>query len=307
MTVVQISEIKHRTGRREELAQLAQSEIAVTFDSGELFVGMPSFSKVQYRKPSFNQSGTFPYGNVKILTEFDVVHTLSDKVATHSPLYRWYGDKRTDTQVWFTAKYKGLALEVDDDGKALSRLVTVDFDEDRTGAVILAAEIKVGEETRGIDITALDFTQNLETGKSAVLIDMEAAGLDTITSEDTLRFRIVPAMIVESWPVGEVDSMVIHYSLSSREKIDNRYTKRTGMLQLVADDYSASVVDQGVDLNQRPGVDYLRVVFSASIMSFPVEDDPLSTEKRLVLKCANIGNYPIQITYHGSRWSGVVL
>lgn len=307
MTVVQISEIKHRTGRREELSQLEQSEIGVTYDSGELFIGMPAFSKIQHRKPSQNSPGQFPYGNIKILTEFDFVHTMSDKVATYSPLYRWYGASRLDEEISFTATYSGPELPVDEDGNADDRIVTIDLDEDHAGAVILSATIDIDGTEFPIGENAMALTQNLVNGKSAVRLDLDAAGLQTVTSANVITFTAVPAQIMETWPLGEVDSMVIEYSLTTTVPVNNVYTKRTGTLHIVADNYSAAVADQGIDLNQRAGNDYLRVVFSATVREMPIPTDPNNTEKRLVLLCANIGVSQIQITYSGRRWSGVII
>ena len=63
MPIIEIAEIKIRVGLRNDLPDsLAEGELALTVDTGEMFVGMPHF-------PPVNR-GTWPFKNAQLLTEF---------------------------------------------------------------------------------------------------------------------------------------------------------------------------------------------------------------------------------------------
>lgn len=80
MAVIQISRIQHRRGTSGELPDaLADGEIGVTTDTGEVFMGAPNLPGIQSRK-------SYPYQNIKILTEFDVQRGLHGDVYYHGPL-----------------------------------------------------------------------------------------------------------------------------------------------------------------------------------------------------------------------------
>ena len=67
MAIVQISQIKHRRGRRSDLPNsLEEGEIGLTLDTGEVFIGTPNFPPAKHR----SDEGRFPYGNTQILTEW---------------------------------------------------------------------------------------------------------------------------------------------------------------------------------------------------------------------------------------------
>jgi len=80
MAVIQISRIQHRRGTSGELPDaLADGEIGVTTDTGEVFMGAPNLPGIQSRK-------SYPYQNIKILTEFDIQRGITGDVYYHGPL-----------------------------------------------------------------------------------------------------------------------------------------------------------------------------------------------------------------------------
>lgn len=67
MAIVQISQIKHRRGKRSDLPNsLEEGEIGLTLDTGEVFIGTPNFPPATLR----SEENRFPYGNTQILTEW---------------------------------------------------------------------------------------------------------------------------------------------------------------------------------------------------------------------------------------------
>lgn len=80
MAVYQITRIQHRGGTSGELPDaLADREIGVTTDTGEVFVGAPNLPAIQNRQ-------SYPYQNIKILTEFDVQRGIKGDVYHSGPL-----------------------------------------------------------------------------------------------------------------------------------------------------------------------------------------------------------------------------
>lgn len=80
MAVYQISRIQHRRGTSGELPDaLADGEIGMTTDTGEVFYGAPTHPAVQGRK-------SYPYQNIKILTELDVQRGIKGDVYYHGAL-----------------------------------------------------------------------------------------------------------------------------------------------------------------------------------------------------------------------------
>lgn len=80
MPVIQISRIQHRSGTSGELPDaLATGEIGFTTDTGEVFIGAGDHARVADRK-------SYPYQNIKILTEFDVQYGMKGDVYYHGPL-----------------------------------------------------------------------------------------------------------------------------------------------------------------------------------------------------------------------------
>lgn len=80
MAVIQISAVQHRRGASGELPDaLKDGEIGVTTDTGEIFMGAPNLPGIQGRK-------SYPYQNIKILTEFDVQRGIKGDVYYHGPL-----------------------------------------------------------------------------------------------------------------------------------------------------------------------------------------------------------------------------
>lgn len=80
MAVYQISRIQHRRGTSGELPDaLADGEIGMTTDTGEVFYGAPNHPAVSGRR-------SYPYQNIKILTELDVQRGIKGDVYYHGAL-----------------------------------------------------------------------------------------------------------------------------------------------------------------------------------------------------------------------------
>lgn len=80
MAVYQISRIQHRRGTSAELPDaLADGEIGMTTDTGEVFYGAPNHPAVSGRR-------SYPYQNIKIITELDVQRGIKGDVYYHGAL-----------------------------------------------------------------------------------------------------------------------------------------------------------------------------------------------------------------------------
>lgn len=90
MTVKQISLITMKSGEKVNLPDaLDEAEICFTTDTGEVFIGAPNFGPIQYRSDQSsvsNGQGISPYRNLKILTELDVIKTITGEYYTQAPL-----------------------------------------------------------------------------------------------------------------------------------------------------------------------------------------------------------------------------
>jgi hypothetical protein len=74
MAEVEVWQIAHRKGTSAELpGALGDAEIGVTTDTGEVFMGAPNLARIKNRK-------SYPYQNIKILTEFDVQYGIKGDV-----------------------------------------------------------------------------------------------------------------------------------------------------------------------------------------------------------------------------------
>lgn len=75
MAIIQISQIKHRRGLRDDLPNpsLEEGELGLALDTGEMFIGTPNLPVAAFRAAT----NTFPYANTQILTEWtDNVRSL---------------------------------------------------------------------------------------------------------------------------------------------------------------------------------------------------------------------------------------
>lgn len=87
MAVTQISRIQIRSGDSKDLPDnLAEGEFGFTLDEGGVYLGAPRFAPIQHRGASLGTPGTYPYRNIKILTELDTQYTVSGDVYYHGPL-----------------------------------------------------------------------------------------------------------------------------------------------------------------------------------------------------------------------------
>lgn len=81
MAVIQISRIQNRRGLLNELPNaLAEGEIGMTLDTGELFIGAENFPPIANRS-------TFPYQNIQLLTEFSLA-SLAERSLSYTYRYQ---------------------------------------------------------------------------------------------------------------------------------------------------------------------------------------------------------------------------
>lgn len=302
MPVIQISRIQVRRGPKDTLPEeLSDGEIMMTTDTGEVFIGAPNLEKIGYRGGSI-----FPYKNVRLITEFDIVHTLHDHVVTTGPLLRITSPERTDDSKVFTFKFDGDSNDPAFDPQLVTMAWsgTGDIPGDLRGRVI--SEVKVFTPLNGlltVDRDCISIVHNSGvTPNSSIIVNYDETNHPQVSSYDPAQIfqvRFLNLDTIFRFPLDESDSFVMNYSLTADAVVDNLRVRRTGTLHIAADEYSVAVVDQGVDLNQSPG-NYMRLVWSGHTEDIDVDGTPV---KHVVLTCTNIGLYPITITFSGTRWS----
>lgn len=87
MAVTQISKICIKKGSINYLPDsLDEAEMCFTTDTGQIFIGAPNYPAVQYRSSSSGGSNILPYRNIRVLTEFDLVKSLTGDVYIQGPL-----------------------------------------------------------------------------------------------------------------------------------------------------------------------------------------------------------------------------
>lgn len=85
-TVVQVSEICIKKGLSANLPDaLNEAELAFTTDNGQVFVGAPNLSDLDWRRQGQTYA-QYPYGNLRLLTELDVGKMISGDVALNVPI-----------------------------------------------------------------------------------------------------------------------------------------------------------------------------------------------------------------------------
>jgi hypothetical protein len=100
MSVFQISRIQHRQGPSSELPDaLADGEIGMTTDTGEAFFGAENH-------PSVANRTSYPYKNIKLLTEFDVQRGILGDVYYHGPLIGARSSRSVSTPVSMVPLFK---------------------------------------------------------------------------------------------------------------------------------------------------------------------------------------------------------
>jgi len=298
MPVTQISRIQVRRGAKDNLPQaLAEGEIAMTTDTGEVFIGAPNLQRINYRGGSI-----FPYQNVRLITEFDLIHTMHDHVVTTGPLTRITATQRADDTNSYRFAYMG-----DPDNFPGGRVIPLSWSGngpepgDLRGRVMSKATLIRGVDGnsqavpyKGITVKhkASQFTPN-----STILVDLDDLGLAGFNMADEYIVTFLNLDEVVRYPLAQSNSFVMDYSLKSDEMINNLHVRRTGTLHITADQYSVAIMDLGVDLNQDTNTDnFMRIVWSGHIETIGVED-------WVVLTCTNVSYYPVSITFAGSRWA----
>lgn len=87
MAIKSISQIIIKKGSINYLPDsLAEGEMCFTTDTGEIFIGAPNFGPVQYRTSQTGGNNTLPYRNIKLLTEFDAVKSITGDIYFQGPL-----------------------------------------------------------------------------------------------------------------------------------------------------------------------------------------------------------------------------
>lgn len=304
MTVEQISKYQLKRGPKAELpTELAEGELAFTTDTGEVFVGAPRVTAIENRQ-------TFPYQNVKLLTEFDVVHTLHDHIVTTGPLLRvGYPSRGPDTTRTYEFTYTGTPLALDGSGNAIQRSVLLTCTDpqvgDLRGRVIESITFIRGSDSGQIFLNpncgSIVHTGGPSTPNSELLFDLDATTLQTIVAADEVRVVFFNINDVVAYPLSITDSMVMDYSMLSDTAVTGVYPKRVGTLMIIADEYTVGMVDNGVDINNQPGINYMRLVFSGRIEN-RLNPDNNNTEPFVVLQCTNLSDYPVSMTFTGARW-----
>lgn len=292
MAVTQISRIQIRRGPKVDFPQqLAEGEFGMTTDTGELFLGAPTLSNLDYRN-------YFPYKNIKILTEFDVVHTLHDHIVTTGPLMRVTHPARDPGAVnTFTFKYTGTTLPLDSFGNAIQRVVTLDSSGsgDLRGRVV--AKVSFIRASDGATVTipndsvTVNFVPGISTPDSRIIFSLDDANLPTITNNDSVLVSFFNLSTLAEYNYAESDSFVMDYSMLSDEEINGVRIKRVGTLKIVVDEFTVGIFDSGVDINQDPGTNFMRLVFSGHIK-----------DGVITLSCTNLSHYPVSVTFTGTRW-----
>lgn len=300
MPVTQISRIQIRRGPKDNIPQaLEEGEMAMTTNTGEVFIGAPNLQKIAHRGGSI-----FPYQNIRLITEFDLVHSMHDHVVTTGPLMRITAPTRTDDSNTFSFEYLGAP----EDLTPGLRVVELGFDgvaydtvRDLRGRVMSKATLIRGTDgnSQTVPYAAFDVIHKngSATPNSFVNIDLDVAGLAQLHPADRFLVTFLNLDIVAEFPLAESDSFVMDYSMTSDVEINGLRVRRTGTLHIVCDDYSVAMIDQGVDLNQDPtNNNFMRIVWSGHIEQregFPW----------VILTCTNASYYPVSITFAGSRWS----
>ncbi|AXH72780.1 MAG: hypothetical protein [Caudoviricetes sp.] len=87
MAIKSISQIIIKKGSINYLPDsLSEGEMCFTTDTGEVFIGAPNFGPVQYRTSQTGGENKLPYRNIKLLTEFDAVKSITGDIYFQGPL-----------------------------------------------------------------------------------------------------------------------------------------------------------------------------------------------------------------------------
>lgn len=311
MPVTQISRIQIRRGASSSLPQkLEEGEMAFTTDTGEVFIGAPNLGKIAYRGGNI-----YPYQNVRLITEFDLIHTMHDHVVTTGPLMRVSSPSRSPTLVTtFTFIYTGDPIANDGSGNAVVRIHELDWNGvgqapgDLRGRVISKAVLIRGSDGNSQNYPYASMSVRHHAGpstpNSAMIIDLDDAGLQTIGNGDKYEITFLNLDTIAEFPLAESNSFVMDYSMTSDELVNNLRVRRTGTLHIAADEYSVALVDSGVDLNQDPTAsNVMAIIWSGHIEMRPGQNVGDPDIPWVILTCTNTSYFSISITFSGSRWA----
>lgn len=298
MPVTQISRIQVKRGPRDNLPQaLAEGEIAMTTDTGEVFIGAPNLQKINFRGGSI-----FPYQNVRLITEFDLVHSMHDHIVTTGPLMRVTSPSRTDDTNTFTFAFTG-----DPEDLPTGRVIPLGWSGegpqpgDLRGRILSKAVLIRGTDGNSQTFSYKGITVRHKAGQftpnSTITIDLDDSGLPAFNLADKFVITFLNLDEIARFPLSESNSFVMDYSMTSDEMINELKVRRTGTLHIACDEYSVGIMDMGVDLNQDTTTDnFMRIVWSGHI-------ETIEGVQWVVLTCTNVSFYPVSITFAGSRWA----
>lgn len=394
MAVTQISKIQIRRGKKENIPEsLDSGEMALTTDTGELFIGAPEFEGTKYRT-------SYPYENIRVLTEFDVIHTLHDHVVTTGPLMRidspsvlsqLDGPYYLSYQANFPSAVSGIFVwqgqgpepidaslnpvdsvvlirnnqsiplptqfvSLQDDAGSPNTYANVDVQamggtpistvEPGDSIIVTMASStivgniypfrNVGGSTLTSGIVNLTWTNSGQTpgdlrgrviqqvkitkasngavftlptssvavvhnvqpallqNNSSILFDISSSGLTELDPYDIVNVNFLNLTEVHRYRLADTDSMVMDYSMVSDQMPSGLRARRTGTLQVVADEWSVGIVDNGVTINHTSN-DQMRIVWSG-------RTEEINGEKIVILTCTNAGYYNVSVTFSGTRW-----
>lgn len=295
MAIVQITKIQHRGGTRDNLPEsLSDREIGISVDSGEIFVGAPNLNKIQYRRPgNATPEGIYPYSNIKILTEFDMSYTLTDKIYHNGPLLSGVATNSVElTNTFFYTDTLPLLP-----GTVYVKFENV-FSNDQSGAKIKEISVKrLGDPSFNIFDSSFAYIDGRD-----VILNVVDANLTDLASTDEFQLTYFEANYLYEFLLGDTDAMIIDYSASAEDAWPSvGYTpkkpRRVGTLKIVADPDGVAVKDDYVELNPVP--DSMPLFFSGRIEGSPGNE-------KVVITTVNTSAQKINITLNGRRWKSIV-
>lgn len=301
MAVVQISRIQHRRGNRSELPEsLAEGEIGYAKDTGEIFIGAPNLDKVQFRKVGAARAdGIFPYANIRLLTEFDVSYTMTDKIYTQGPLLRGVVESKKVLMGATTPYQVRNTDEINVEAGQITLLGILDSSQ--TGAVI--SDIRVAHNpAMTYDTTPLLKPGTAFISKRDVVINYAANGLLGIYPGDRVWVTYFANVDFFEYVLEDTDVCIMDYCAVPGNLLPaegNPSIKRAGTIHVMADAQGASVRDQGVDLNSDvPGE--INLYWNARVAPIAGSQPP---QNKVIITCSNALGQNMNVTFCGRRWS----
>jgi hypothetical protein len=298
MAVVQISRIQHRRGNRSELPEsLAEGEIGYAKDTGEIFMGAPNLDKVQFRKiGGARAEGIFPYSNIRLLTEFDVSYTMTDKIYTQGPLLRGVVESRKVFMGADTPYKVRNTDEVNTDAKQITLLGVIDSFQ--TGAII--SDIRVAHNSAMIyDTTPLLKSGTAHIVGQDVVINYGENDLMGIYEGDRVWLTYFANVDFFEYVLEDTDVCIMDYSAVPGSLLPaqgNPNIRGVGTIHVIADAQGATVMNQNAELNSTKPNE-INLYWNARVA--PIEN---SSQHKVVITCSNALGQNMNVTFCGRRW-----